>query len=136
LCLLLRSLGWATTRSPRSRIVDGPAGFSGTVFERGQFFRKPTPLKAAINFHTIVVREQQKLTARLGDHVAWCVAGTTQLTRRNAGVFGGMPRCCFNDLAHPKLTTALRRKTRQIQYFISDQPLTAEEWGQKYCTGN
>jgi hypothetical protein len=29
-------------------------------------FGKPTPLIATISFHTIVVREQQKLTARLG----------------------------------------------------------------------
>jgi hypothetical protein len=29
-------------------------------------FGKPTPLKAAVSFHTIIVREQQKLTAWLG----------------------------------------------------------------------
>jgi hypothetical protein len=23
-----------------------------------------------------------------------------------------------------------------VQYFISDKPLTAEEWERKYCTGN
>jgi hypothetical protein len=28
------------------------------------------------------------------------------------------------------------KNASNVQYFISDQPLTAEEWERKYCTGN
>jgi hypothetical protein len=28
------------------------------------------------------------------------------------------------------------KNASNVQYFISDRPLTAEEWERKYCTGN
>ena len=28
------------------------------------------------------------------------------------------------------------KNASNVQYFISDQPLTAEEWEAKFCTGN